>query len=102
PVAFIGPEEIHPMLAREKFIAGMLGVPYIPITPTFPWLGPAGLIPLPSKWFIHILPPIDLSEYGPDAEKDRVLVYRLAQKVKNQIQEVIVEQLKNRRSIWFG
>ena len=102
PVAFIGPEEIHPMLARETFFAKMLGVPYIPITPTFPWLGPAGLIPLPSKWFIHILPPIDLSQYGPDAEKDRVLVYRLAQQVKNQIQEVIVEQLKNRRSIWFG
>jgi hypothetical protein len=60
------------------------------------------MIPLPSKWFIHILPPIDLSQYGPDAEKDRVLVYRLAQQVKNQIQEVIVEQLKNRRSIWFG
>ncbi|MFZ9519942.1 MAG: lysophospholipid acyltransferase family protein [Silvanigrellaceae bacterium] len=102
PVAFIGPEEIHPMLARETFFAGMFGIPYVPITPTFPWLGPAGLIPLPSKWFIHILPPIDLSEYGPEAEKDRVLVYRLAQKVKNQIQEVIVEQLKNRRSIWFG
>lgn len=102
PVAFIGPEEIHPMLARESFFASMLGVPYIPITPTFPWLGPAGLIPLPSKWFIHILPPIDLSHYGPDAEKDRVLVYRLAQQVKNQIQEVIVEQLKSRRSIWFG
>jgi len=102
PVAFIGPEEIHPMLARETFLAKMLGIPYIPITPTFPWLGPAGLIPLPSKWFVHILPPIDLSQYGPDAEKDRVLVYRLAQQVKNQIQEVIVEQLKNRRSIWFG
>lgn len=102
PVAFIGPEEIHPMLARETLVAKMLGIPYIPITPTFPWLGPAGLIPLPSKWYIHILPPIDLSEYGPEAEKDRVLVYRLAQQVKNQIQEVIVEQLKNRRSIWFG
>jgi 1-acyl-sn-glycerol-3-phosphate acyltransferase len=102
PVAFIGPEEIHPMLARETFVARMLGIPYVPITPTFPWLGPAGLIPLPSKWFIHILPPIDLSSYGPDAEKDRVLVYRLAQQVKNQIQEVIVEQLRNRRSIWFG
>jgi 1-acyl-sn-glycerol-3-phosphate acyltransferase len=102
PVAFIGPEEIHPMLARETFFAGLMGVPYIPVTPTFPWLGPAGLIPLPSKWSIHILPPIDLSQYGPEAEKDRVLVYRLAQQVKNQIQEVIVEQLKSRRSIWFG
>jgi 1-acyl-sn-glycerol-3-phosphate acyltransferase len=102
PVAFIGPEEIHPMLARETMLASLMGLPYIPLTPTFPWLGPAGLIPLPSKWFIHILPPIDFSQYGPDAEKDRVLVYRLAQQVKNQIQDVIVEQLKNRRSIWFG
>lgn len=102
PVAFIGPEEIHPMLARETVVSKLMGVPYIPITPTFPWLGPAGLIPLPSKWSIHILPPIDFSQYGPEAEKDRVLVYRLAQQVKNQIQEVIVEQLKSRRSIWFG
>jgi 1-acyl-sn-glycerol-3-phosphate acyltransferase len=102
PVAFIGPEEIHPMLARETVFSKLMGVPYIPITPTFPWLGPAGLIPLPSKWSIHILPPIDFSQYGPEAEKDRVLVYRLAQQVKNQIQEVIVEQLKSRRSIWFG
>ena len=102
PVAFIGPEEIHPMLFRETRFAKLLGLPYIPITPTFPFLGPAGLIPLPSKWSIHILPPIDFSNYGPGAEKDRVLVYKMAQKVKNQIQDTIVDRLKLRRSIWFG
>ncbi len=102
PVAFIGPEEIHPMLFKETFFAGMLGVPYIPITPTFPLFGPLGMIPLPSKWSIHILPPIDFSNYGPGAEKDRVLVYKMAQTVKNQIQETIVDKLKMRRSIWFG
>lgn len=102
PVAFIGAEEIHPMLFKETKLAQLLGVPYIPITPTFPFLGPAGMIPLPSKWSIHILPPIDFSNYGPGAEKDRVLVYKLARQVKEQIQDTIVEKLKTRRSIWFG
>jgi 1-acyl-sn-glycerol-3-phosphate acyltransferase len=102
PVAFIGPEEIHPMLARETILSRMIGVPYTPITWTFPWLGPLGLVPLPSKWSIHILPAIDFSNFGPGAEKDRVLVYKMGRMVKEQIQDTIVDKLKNRRSIWFG
>lgn len=102
PVAFIGPEEIHPMIGKETFFSQMLGVPYIPITWTFPWLGPLGAIPLPSKWYIHILPAIDFSNYGPGAEKDRVLVYKMSKLVKEQIQDTIVDKLKGRRSIWFG
>jgi len=102
PVAFIGPEEIHPMILRETFFASMLGVPYIPITPTFPWLGPLGLIPLPSKWSIHIMPAIDFSSYGPGAEKDRVLVAKMSKRVKDMIQDTIVDRLKDRRSIWLG
>jgi 1-acyl-sn-glycerol-3-phosphate acyltransferase len=102
PVAFIGPEEIHPMLARETTFSRMIGVPYTPITWTFPWLGPFGLIPLPSKWSIHILPQIDFSNFGPGAEKDRVLVYKMSKMVKEQIQDTIVYKLKNRRSIWLG
>lgn len=101
PVVFIGSEEIHPMLAREKVISKMIGAPYIPLTWTFPALGPLGLIPLPSKWSIHILPPIDFSQYEPEQEKDRVLVYKLANQVREQIQETIIEKLKNRRSIWY-
>jgi 1-acyl-sn-glycerol-3-phosphate acyltransferase len=102
PVAFIGPEEIHPMIAKETTISRMIGVPYTPITWTFPWLGLLGLVPLPSKWNIHIMPPIDFSNYGPGAEKDRVLVYKMSRMVKEQIQSTIVDKLKSRRSIWFG
>ena len=100
PVAFIGPEEIHPMIYRETFFARLMGVPYLPITPTFPWLGPLGMIPLPSKWSIHLLPPVDFSQYDPSAERDRVLVAKLSKQVKEMIQETIREQLKNRTSIW--
>ena len=102
PVAFLGAEEIYPLLYKETFFSQMLGIPYLPVTPTFPWLGPLGLIPLPSKWSLHILPAIDFSEYGPGAEKDRVLVHKMSQRVKEVIQDTIVEKLKTRRSIWFG
>jgi hypothetical protein len=101
-VAFIGPEEIHPLLTKEKFFAQTLGLPYLPITWTFPWLGALGLIPLPSKWNICVLPPICFSEFGPGAEKDRVLVYKMATHVKELIQDTLNEKLKKRQSIWFG
>lgn len=101
PVAFVGPEDIHPIIAKDKFISQMVGVPYFPITWTFPWLGPLGTIPLPSKWSIHILPPIDFSNYGSGAEKDRVLVYKLAQEVKNKIQTALSEQIKKRQGVWL-
>jgi 1-acyl-sn-glycerol-3-phosphate acyltransferase len=101
PVAFIGPEEIHPMIFRETFFARLLGVPYLPITPTFPFLGPLGMIPLPSKWSIHLLPQLDFSQYDAGAEKDRVLVAKLSKTVKEMIQDTIQDQLKLRRSVWF-
>lgn len=101
PVVFIGSEEIHPLLAKETCLSNMVGIPYMPVTWTFPFLGPLGLIPLPSKWSIHILPPLDFTQYEPDAYKDRVLVHKLSQQVKEQIQETIIDKLKNRRSIWY-
>jgi 1-acyl-sn-glycerol-3-phosphate acyltransferase len=52
PCSIVGAEEIYPMLGNSRFLARLLGAPYFPLTPTFPWLGPLGLIPLPSKWYI--------------------------------------------------
>ena len=41
PIAVVGSEEIYPLIARAPALARMLGLPYFPITPLFPWLGPA-------------------------------------------------------------
>ncbi len=101
PVAFVGPEDIHPMIAKDKIFSQMMGVPYFPITWTFPWLGPLGTIPLPSKWSIHILPAIDFSNYGPGAEKDRVLVHKISTQVKDMIQDTLSEQIRKKRGVWF-
>ncbi len=99
PTAVIGAEEIHPLLYKSTVLARPLGIPYIPITPTLPWLGPLGLIPLPSKWKIIFGAPIHFNNQDPE---DQLLVNRLSEMVRGKIQEMIVEALKNRRSIWFG
>ncbi|HTM19197.1 MAG TPA: lysophospholipid acyltransferase family protein [Kofleriaceae bacterium] len=90
PVAIVGAEEIHPMLGKVTWLAKSFGVPYVPITPTFPWLGPLGAVPLPSKWTVRFAPPIDVAgEHGPDAAEDRILVNRLSEQVRAQIQEMV-------------
>jgi 1-acyl-sn-glycerol-3-phosphate acyltransferase len=93
PVAVVGAEEIYPKLAESKPLARALGSPYVPITPTFPWLGPLGLLPLPSRWRIEFLEPIDLSGYGPGASEDRSLVFDLSEQVREQIQEALYRGL---------
>jgi 1-acyl-sn-glycerol-3-phosphate acyltransferase len=103
PAAIVGAEEIHPMLAKVTWLAKSIGVPYVPITPTFPFLGPLGAIPLPTKWFLRLGAPIDLSsQYGPDAADDRILVNKLAENVRAAIQEMIDDLLSQRKSILFG
>ncbi|RMF16126.1 MAG: acyltransferase family protein [Candidatus Dadabacteria bacterium] len=78
PVAVIGAEEIHPILAHADFLKKPLRVPYVPITPTFPWLGPLGLVPLPTKWTIVFGEPLTLPlEYGPEEADNELLVSEL-------------------------
>jgi 1-acyl-sn-glycerol-3-phosphate acyltransferase len=103
PAAVVGAEEVHPMLAKVTWLAKYLGIPYIPITPTFPWLGAAGAIPIPSKWSIRFGEPMDLAgQYGPDAHHDRILVNRLTEQVRSTIQTMVDESLLGRRSVIFG
>ncbi len=99
PVAVVGAEEASPMLGKVTWFAKNIGIPWIPVTPTFPWLGPAGLLPLPSKWFVQFGEPIDLGNaHGPAAAEDRLLVNKLAEQIRTQIQTMIDGLLGQRRS----
>jgi 1-acyl-sn-glycerol-3-phosphate acyltransferase len=95
PVAIVGSEEIYPMLADLKPLARLLGVPYFPVTPTFPWLGPLGLVPLPSKWLIEFCPPIDTSDLK-DYADDPMVVFNLADMVRETIQQTLHKLLEKR------
>ena len=102
PCAVVGAEEIHPVVARADWVGRPFGLPYFPITPTFPWLGPLGLVPLPSRWSIDFAEPLATQEYGPEGAEDPILVNRLSEEVRATIQKMIDGRLARRRSVWFG
>ena len=101
PVAVVGSEEIYPKLGESRLLARLLGAPYFPITPTFPALGALGAVPLPSKWRIEFCPPIDLSSYGAEAAEDRSTVLELSERVRETIQEHLLQNLVKRGSAFF-
>src|SRR5205814_744547 len=82
PCAIVGAEEIYPMLGNAKPLADLLKLPYFPITPLFPWLGPLGTVPLPSRWIIEFCPPVPSGGYPPDAEADPAVVADLSGRVR--------------------
>ena len=101
PVAVVGSEEIYPKLGESRLLARLTGAPYFPLTPTFPWLGLLGAVPLPSKWRIEFCEPIDLSGYGPEAADDRALVFELSERVRERIQAAVYDNLLARGSAFL-
>lgn len=100
PCSVVGSEEIYPMLGNARLLARVLGLPYFPITPTFPWLGPVGAVPLPSKWVIEFGEPIDTSGYGEGAAEDPMLVFDITDQVRETIQHNLYRMLVRRRGIF--
>jgi 1-acyl-sn-glycerol-3-phosphate acyltransferase len=86
PCAIVGAEEIYPMIGNSEPLARALRLPYFPLTPLFPWLGPVGAVPLPSKWIIEFSEPLGLAE-SPVPEPDDGLVAKLADQVRDIIQD---------------
>jgi 1-acyl-sn-glycerol-3-phosphate acyltransferase len=101
PVAVIGAEETNPMIGRIEYLSKAIGIPYIPVTPTFPLLGPVGLLPAPTKWKIAFGAKIDLN-YGAEAAEDEILVGQLAEQVRGTIQSMLDRGVGERHSIFFG
>lgn len=96
PCAIVGAEEIAPVLGNITPLARLLGLPYVPITPTFPWLGPLGLVPLPSKWIIEFGEPIPTDGFEDDAAQDQALVLDLTDQVRETIQAALPRLLSQR------
>jgi 1-acyl-sn-glycerol-3-phosphate acyltransferase len=100
PVSVVGSEEIYPMIADFAPMARLFGLPYFPITPIWPWLGPLGMIPLPSKWRIQFHPPVHSEAHPPSAADDNHLVMTISDEVRNTIQKGIYDNLKLRRGLF--
>jgi len=102
PVAVVGAEETYISLAKSNLMAKITGFPYFPISPTFPWTGLFGFVPLPTKWSIDIGAPILMDGYGANADRNLVLVSQLTDQMRNIVQEMIFARLAQRRSVFFG
>jgi 1-acyl-sn-glycerol-3-phosphate acyltransferase len=101
PCSVVGAEEIAPIIGNMGTLARLLGVPYAPVTPTWPLLGPLGMVPLPSKWIIEFGTPIHTDSYEPGAADDPMLVFDLTDQVRETIQQTLYTLLMQRRSVFF-
>lgn len=100
PTSVIGAEEIYPLVGNIPSLARLLGIPYIPITPFFPLLGPLGLLPLPSKWIIEFGEPIRTDVYDAGAAEDPMLVFNVTDQVRETIQQTLYGLLMQRASVF--
>lgn len=97
PVAVIGSEEQNPGLANVARLGRMLGMPAFPITPTFPLLGPLGMLPMPVKYHIHFGEPLQF--HGSPSEDDAIVDEKVDE-VKAAITALFERGLAERRGVF--
>jgi 1-acyl-sn-glycerol-3-phosphate acyltransferase len=104
PAAIVGAEETHPLLHPVRAFSKAVGLPFIPITPTFPLLGPLGLMPLPSRWRIAIGKPLaDLDGLDASDAEDTLRVNELNERVRSGVQSLLHAALEARGpNAFFG
>ncbi len=98
PVAVVGSEEQAPAIANVKWLARLLGMPAFPVTLTWPWLGPLGMIPLPTKYRIYFGKPLRLQ--GDPHDEDSA-IERHVDKVKSAIRAMLDRGLRRRAGVFF-
>jgi 1-acyl-sn-glycerol-3-phosphate acyltransferase len=95
PTAIIGSEESYPLVGRVHGLLNWIGLPYLPVTPTFPALGPLGLIPLPAHWSISfgtaLIPPTDTSV---------IEVFEFTDHIQSTIREMLYHKLATRSQVF--
>jgi 1-acyl-sn-glycerol-3-phosphate acyltransferase len=98
PLAIVGAEEAYPMVANIEPLAKLFKLPYFPVTPTFPMLGPLGAIPLPSKWIIQFGKPIPARDLPSVHDEQAVLDF--AHHFRGQVQTMVDELIVERGNPW--
>jgi 1-acyl-sn-glycerol-3-phosphate acyltransferase len=103
PVALMGAEEAQPVFAHFGLLQRVTRLIYVPLTPTFPHLGPLGMLGyLPAKFRIRFLPAVRTDQMGDEPWEDKALVQTVAHDIRATIQEELYDLVGNRRSVWLG
>jgi 1-acyl-sn-glycerol-3-phosphate acyltransferase len=96
PFGLVGAEEQQTMVADLRPLARALRLPYFPITTTFPWLGPLGLLPRPSRYYIHYGPPMRID---PDALRSIEVRRHEVERVQDAVAELVRDGLAARQGL---
>ncbi|MDH6278953.1 lysophospholipid acyltransferase family protein [Prescottella agglutinans] len=102
PCSIVGSEEIYPKIGDIAPLARLLDMPYFPVTPLFPHLGPLGLVPLPSKWYIEFGTPIVTDTYDAAEADDPMVLFEVTDHVRETIQQTLYRLLAQRRNVFMG
>jgi 1-acyl-sn-glycerol-3-phosphate acyltransferase len=97
PVGIVGSEEQNPGLANLKGIGSALGLPALPITFSFPLLGPLGLLPMPVKYRIYFGEPLDFE--GDPSDEDSVIEEKV-EVVKSHIKALLDRGVDERKGVF--
>jgi 1-acyl-sn-glycerol-3-phosphate acyltransferase len=101
PFAILGSEEIYPVVAKANWLAKIIGLEELPISINA-FLGPLGVIPLPSKWIIRFGKPIEMKKHGEKAAQDDIRVNALTNQLRVTVQKMVDELLERRKRVWLG
>ena len=97
PVSLVGSEEQQPGLVNLESIGRLLGMPALPITPTFPLLGPLGLMPLPVKYRFYFGEPL---LFEGDPSDDDAVIQRHVDVVRESIEGMLERGLRERKGVF--
>lgn len=97
PCAILGAEEASPSLRRLEAAERIFKMPFVPVTFTFPWLGPLGLVPAPTRWHIEFGAPVYLEAEGPSIANDPLRVAKITERVRETLQLRIDQLLKEKK-----
>ena len=93
----VGSEESYPLVYKVRAFSKALGMPFVPVTPLFPWLGPLGLFPLPSRWHIVVGEPMrEIGQLPSSAADDSMLVDDLDEQLAATVQNLLQDALAAR------
>jgi 1-acyl-sn-glycerol-3-phosphate acyltransferase len=90
PVAILGAEEAIPTFASLKALRKLA---HLPLTTG---------VPLPAKFRIRFLEPVDTDRLDPELIDDPAQVDQLQDEIRALIQENLLELVAQRRSVWLG
>ncbi|MFT5429961.1 MAG: 1-acyl-sn-glycerol-3-phosphate acyltransferase [Myxococcota bacterium] len=97
PVSIVGAEESIVSLYDVKWLAKLLGMPYFPIPPLLPLLGPLAMVPMPTRFYLDFGAPMVFD--GPFDDEDEVIEEKV-DVVRARIQSMIDDRLDKRPGVF--